>query len=51
MNYKDLKDIEDNNKSTLLSMFNGVLTNIKNISFRKSASIIKDFPNICEFFM
>ena len=48
MNYKDLKDLEDNNKSTLLSMFNGILANIKNISFRKSSSIIKDFPSICE---
>ena len=24
------------------------MTNIKNISFRKSASLIKDFPSICE---
>ena len=24
------------------------LTNIKNISFRKSSSIIKDFPSVCE---
>ena len=48
MNYKDLRDLEENNKSTLLSMFNGILTNIKNISFRKSSSIIKDFPSVCE---
>lgn len=48
MNYKDLKDLEDINKTTLLSMFSGILTNIKNISFRKSSSIIKDFPNVCE---
>lgn len=48
MNYKDLKDMEDSNKSTLVSMFNGILTNIKNISFRKSSSLVKDFPSICE---
>lgn len=48
MSYNDLKDLEENNKSTLLSMFSGILNNIKNISFRKSSSIIKDFPNVCE---
>lgn len=48
MNYNDLNDLEDNNKETLLSMFNGILSNIKNISFRKSSSIIKDFPNVCQ---
>ena len=29
-------------------MFSGVLNNIKNISFRKSTSMIKDFPSVCE---
>ena len=48
MNYKDLKDMDDNNKTTLSSMFSGILNNLKNISFRKSSSLIKDFPNICE---
>lgn len=48
MNYNDLKDLEENNKNTLSSMFSGVLSNIKNISFRKSTSLIKDFPNVCE---
>jgi len=48
MNYNNLKNLEENNKTTLLSMFNGILTNIKNISFRKSTSLIKDFPSICE---
>lgn len=48
MNYKDLKDLEENNKTTLVSMFSGILKNIKNISFRKSSAIIKDFPNVCE---
>ncbi len=48
MNYNNLKDLEENNKTTLLSMFNGILANIKNISFRKSTSLIKDFPSICE---
>lgn len=48
MNYKNLKDLEDINKTTLLSMFNGILSNIKNISFKKSSSLIKDFPTVCE---
>ena len=48
MNYTDLKDMDDNNKTTLSSMFSGILNNLKNISFRKSSSLIKDFPNICK---
>lgn len=48
MNYKDLKDLEHINKITLLSMFSGILTNIKNISFKKSTSLIKDFTTVCE---
>ena len=48
MNYNNLKDLEDINKTTLLSMFNGILSNIKNISFRKSTCLIKDFPTVCE---
>ena len=48
MNYKDLKNLEPNNKVTLQSMFCGVLNNIKNISFRKSTSMIKDFTSVCE---
>ena len=48
MNYKDLKSLETNNKSILQSMFGGVLENIKNISFRKSSTLIKDFPTVCE---
>lgn len=48
MNYKDLKDLESNNKLTLQSMFSGILENIKNISFRKSSTLIKDFPTVCE---
>ena len=48
MNYKDLKNLDKSNTSTLLSMFSGILNNIKNISFRKASSLIKDFPSICE---
>lgn len=48
MNYKDLKDLEEINKRTLKSMFEGILSNIKNISFKKSTSLIKDFPTVCE---
>lgn len=47
MNYKDLNDLENIHKATLLSMFNGVLSNIKNTSFRKVTDIIKDIPSIC----
>lgn len=48
MNYNDLNHLEENNKSTLQSMFSGILSRIKNISFRKCSSLIKDFPSICE---
>ena len=48
MSYKDLKALEDKNKTTLISMFSGILSNIKNISFSKSTSIIKDFSSVCE---
>lgn len=48
MKYSDLKDLEESNKTTLLSMFSGILSNIKNISFSKSTSIIKDFSSVCE---
>ena len=48
MNYRDLKDLDTKNKTTLQSMFNGILDAIKNISFRKSTTLIKDFPSVCE---
>ncbi len=48
MNYNDLNNLDENNKSTLHSMFGGILNKIKNISYRKSAALIKDFPTICE---
>lgn len=47
MSYNDLKNLEDINKSTLSSMFTGILTNIKATSFKKMASIIKDIPEVC----
>lgn len=47
MNYSNLKDLEDVNKSTLSSMFIGILNNIKATSFKKMASIIKDIPEVC----
>lgn len=47
MNYKDLKNLEENNKTILLSMFSGILSNIKNTSLRKMTDIIKDIPSIC----
>ena len=48
MNYNDLKDLEDNNKTPILSMFSGVLSTIKNTSASKLTSIIKDIPTICK---
>ena len=48
MNYNDLNDLENIHKATLLSMFNGILSNIKNTSFRKMTDIIKDIPSICK---
>lgn len=48
MNYNQLKDLDLQNKTTLLSMFQGILDNIKNISYRKTTSTIKDVPSICE---
>lgn len=48
MPYNQLKDLEESNKQTLSSMFVGILTNIKNTSFKKMSSIIKDIPAICK---
>lgn len=48
MKYNDLKDLEENNKTTLLSMFSGILATIKNTSTRKLTDIIKDIPSICK---
>lgn len=31
MSYNDLKDLDENNKSTLHSMFGGILNKVKNI--------------------
>lgn len=47
MSYRDLKDLEENNKATIQSMFNGILSNVKNTSLRKLTDIIKDIPSIC----
>ena len=48
MSYNDLKNMEDTNKNTLSSMFVGILSNIKNTSFRKMSAIIKDIPAVCK---
>ncbi len=48
MNYNNLKDLEENNKSVLLSMFSGILSNVKNTSLRKISDIIRDIPSICK---
>ena len=48
MNYNELKNLEDERKATLSSMFIGMLSNIKNTSFNKMSSIIKDIPSICK---
>lgn len=48
MNYNQLKDLENEKKSALSSMFIGILSNIKNTSFRKMTAIIKDIPSVCK---
>lgn len=48
MSYNELKNLDENNKSTLQSMFGGILNRLKNISYRKSSALIKDFPLVCE---
>ena len=47
MSYNELKDLENEKKLALSSMFVGILSNIKNTSFRKMTAIIKDIPSIC----
>ncbi len=48
MNYNELRNLEEPNKSSLSSMFSGILSNIKNTSFRKMSAIIKDIPAVCK---
>lgn len=48
MKYSELNNLNDSQKSTLISMFSGILTNVKSISLRKLPSLIKDIPSICE---
>lgn len=48
MSYNELKDLEIERKKILSSMFDGILSNIKNASFRKMTAIIKDIPSICK---
>lgn len=48
MSYNELKDLENEKKLALSSMFFGILSNIKNTSFGKMTSIIKDIPSICK---
>lgn len=48
MSYNELKDLDTSNKQTLSSMFVGILSNIKNTSFRKMSNIIKDIPEVCK---
>ncbi len=47
MRYAELKNLEESNRNTLLSMFIGILSDIKNTSTRKMTDIIKDIPAIC----
>jgi mRNA-degrading endonuclease toxin of MazEF toxin-antitoxin module len=48
MRYNELKNLDDSYRNTLSSMFVGMLSNIKNTSFRKMSAIIKDIPAICK---
>jgi len=47
MDYKDLKDIDAQNKITITSMFSGLLTGLKHISINKITLIIRCIPDIC----
>lgn len=48
MSYNELKELESERKNILSSMFVGILTNIKNTSFKKMSDIIKDIPSVCK---
>lgn len=48
MKYSELNNLNDSQKSTLSSMFSGILDNIKIASLRKLPSLIRDIPAICE---
>lgn len=48
MNYNNLRNLEDEQKKTLISIFSGILSNIKSISINKILCLIKDIPEICK---
>jgi mRNA-degrading endonuclease toxin of MazEF toxin-antitoxin module len=48
MEYNNLSNLTPAHKSTLSSMFNGILNDIKDTSVQKMSSIIKDIPSTCK---
>jgi mRNA-degrading endonuclease toxin of MazEF toxin-antitoxin module len=47
MDYKDLKTINNADKSTLKILFNGIVDTLKHISFSKISSTIRFLPDVC----
>lgn len=48
MEYNNFKNLDEEEKKTLISMFAICLNRIKSIAFKKVISIIKDIPEICK---
>lgn len=47
MDYNSLNDLNNSDKSTLSSIFSGILTSVKHISVNKVSSIIRYIPDMC----
>ena len=47
MNYNNLRNLDNEQKKTLTSMFIGILESVKSISLKKLLSLLKDIPEIC----
>jgi mRNA-degrading endonuclease toxin of MazEF toxin-antitoxin module len=47
MNYNNLRDIQDKDKSTLNAMFSGIIDSLKHVSINKISNIIRYIPDIC----
>ena len=47
MEYYSLNNINDSDKSSLTSIFQGILTNIKHISVNKAISYLRYIPDQC----
>lgn len=47
MDYKNLKNIEEKDRITLISIFTATLSTLKHISINKITLIIRNIPDIC----